>query len=291
MIFFSTLISFYLVNEITSEQPDNIEKLPNIQSVRTIDIYDNYLTYDKHDGLYIYNLKERKETQIVTKNEKFNTPKIFEKKITWLTDDNIYYYNLDTHEKIKITSDDAKPYNYPSIYGNYIVWQDGRHDDDPYDDIQKDEIYIYNINSNEENRISFSLSNKYRPDIFENIIVWQQNNNSNWSMKIFNLKTGKEIEVEGGANPKIWGDRIFYTTEIAIYYYDFLLEKEYKVQGSESIWGTFDVYEDKSIWEASDELYLYDLSKNKLIPIVEQLGSIEDEYEIWVKKPEYEGGS
>jgi beta propeller repeat protein len=59
-----------------------------------------------------------------------------------------------------------------AIYGNYIVWADKRNGQD------KPDIYMYDISTHKETRITTSGSVSY-PAIYKNRIVWLDNRNGN----------------------------------------------------------------------------------------------------------------
>ncbi|MFW3146776.1 MAG: PKD domain-containing protein [Thermoplasmatota archaeon] len=92
------------------------------------------------------------------------------------------------------------------IHEDKVVWCDNRTGD--YD------IYLYDISTENETRITNDTSNQTHPDIFSDRIVWQDYRNGHWDIYLYNLTTGTEVQVTSNgwdqSSPVIYGDTIAY---------------------------------------------------------------------------------
>ncbi|MEN8155453.1 MAG: choice-of-anchor D domain-containing protein [Bacteroidota bacterium] len=87
---------------------------------------------------------------------------------------NVYMYNIATATLTQITTDeDLQQYN-PDIYGNYIVWSDGRNGNQ--------DIYMYDIYREEQVRITDNEEDQQNASIWKNRIVWEDHRNGNWDL-------------------------------------------------------------------------------------------------------------
>ena len=83
------------------------------------------------------------------------------------------------------------------------MWQDDRNGN--WD------IYMYDLSTKKETRITTNTSDSYNPDIYGNIIVWQDNRNGNWDIYTYDLVTRKQMHTTNKYeqfNPAIYGKRI-----------------------------------------------------------------------------------
>lgn len=131
---------------------------------------DNGHSYRPYYYIYLYNLSTHKKTWISTSSG--YGPSIYEDRIVYARNVNpdIYIYNISTSKETQITTSGLT--SHPAIYGDRIVWLDGRSE---YDD----DIYMYNLSTQKEFRITTSGSAERpaifedRPAIFEDRIVWE----------------------------------------------------------------------------------------------------------------------
>ena len=72
----------------------------------------------------------------------------------------------------------------PWIYEDLVVWQDTRNGND--------DIYLYNITSGEERRITTDPSNQRNPRIWGDRIVWEDYRNGNPEIYMYTISTGEE---------------------------------------------------------------------------------------------------
>ena len=151
-----------------------------------------------YDGIYMYDLSTKKETQIVTSWRGIYNPAIYGDRIVWEDSRNddgtgntdIYMYDLSTKQETRITPSyeggEDNPYQLnPAIYGNKIVWEDHRN--------ESWDIYMYNLSTKKETQITTNKSDQQAPVIYGNNIVWQDNRNGNWDIYAYDLVTHQQI--------------------------------------------------------------------------------------------------
>ena len=127
----------------------------------------------------------------------------------------------DFREK-SISSEDKQQLN-PSIYRDLIVWEDYRND--PYGGYTgtgtgNPDIYLYNISSDKKIPVCTQKSGdgtrnsaQQNPDIWKNLVVWEDWRNGNADIYIYDLKDPDQPEngtqltfnAENQQKPRIWG--------------------------------------------------------------------------------------
>ncbi|MEK6963583.1 MAG: MopE-related protein [Nanoarchaeota archaeon] len=115
--------------------------------------------------IFMYNLTSGTETKI-TSQTTATFPNIYENRITWLDYRNhaalpdswdVYLYDLNDHTEKRITTQPTVYFGYtPDIFASYITWADQRNDPNrsPPANINKTDIYIYDLTKNQETKIS-----------------------------------------------------------------------------------------------------------------------------------------
>ena len=172
------------------------------------------------------------EVQQITNDKHAQAPNIYGDTIVWLDsryeapDDHrprpfdVYAYDLKTKSEKRLTSTtSAEGYNRPSISGNLVVWADNRHakperSTHPSNAPEYDnEIYVYNLTTGQEKRITSYPGNDRCPDIDGDKIVWlRQENYIRADVFVYNLETGRESQLSKSRfadfQPSIHEDRI-----------------------------------------------------------------------------------
>ncbi len=285
ILLFAIMLSGCIENEDGNKKQITYDN-HSIAGDNACDIWYEFIVYYGDNGVTFYNLNDNTEIYIA---KKVTFPYVYDKHIIWQDRDEnnkIYLYNILTKDKYCINNKNARPsQENPSLYEDTIVWIDLRHDSDLYDNKTETDIYLFNISTGEERRVTFSLTRKMHPDIYKEKIIWRdcrdyEQPTEHWSTQILDISTNITIEIEGGHSPRIWENNVFYMNNkdgsTRLYVYDLTTAEERKIQESTYL-DSFDVYNDKIVWESSDDIYLYDLSNNKLTTIEKSDG----EYDTW----------
>lgn len=115
---------------------------------------------------------------------------------------NVYTYNLDTGEEKRITSETtAEGYGRLAVSDDLIVWSDNRHAEPVKSRPSNiadynNEIYVYNLVTGEEQRITDYPGNDHYPAVHGNRIAWlRQLDLSKAEIVVYDLNTGIETTV------------------------------------------------------------------------------------------------
>ena len=117
------------------------------------------------------------DTQITTNSGNNESPKIYDDAVVYQSDRNgnwdIYMYNITSKVETQITTNTAIQSN-PEIYGNIIVWQDTRNAvwSSNYNDYYPWNIYMYNLTTHTEQRISRQNEDTFSPAISGNRLAY-----------------------------------------------------------------------------------------------------------------------
>ncbi len=159
----------------------------------------------------------------------------------------------------------------PVLYENKIVWGNG------------DDIFMYNLVTEEETQITTDPSRQINPDIYENIIVWEDYRTGNSSIFTFNLITKEEIQIAQNPsinkkNPKIYGNKIVYRAgdrfelgkiyDSNIFMYDLSTGEETQITNNPLSQYSPDIYKDIIVWSnywnvESGNIFMYNLSSGE----------------------------
>ncbi|MCC4771607.1 PKD domain-containing protein [Methanosarcina sp. DH2] len=253
--------------QITTNKSD--ETKPAIYGDKIVWQSNHNETYTVH----LYNISTSSETPIVSRNNSEFFPTIYDDRVVWRESGKIYLYNLSTSTKTLISN---RLGIYPAIYGDKIVWQG---------ECNGDCIYMYDISSSKQVRITNNKSASYQPAIYENRIVWESRPTVNGSSKIFmyDLSTEKETQIitdeSHQQSPAIYGNRIVWEDyrngNKDIYMYDLSTSKKIQITTSGSAWNPA-IYGDRIVWRdnrndkeyiENSDIYMYDLSTSREIQI------------------------
>lgn len=179
----------------------------------------------------------------------------------------------------------------PAISGDRIVWVDGRNWDTSAED-----IYLYDLLTNMERRITSDPSIQLNPVVSGDMIVWEDWRNYRRDIYLYDLTTDMERRITSDPNeqvsPAIDGDRIVWIDNRhfgdggvynwAIYLYDLAANAESRVTGPDAIPFFSDlpsnkpvhISGDRIVWSdtrnfqlgqetiSAEDIYLYELSSN-----------------------------
>ncbi|RXA19991.1 PKD domain-containing protein [Methanosarcina sp. MSH10X1] len=238
-----------------------------------------------HYNIYIYDLSTSRETQIPANISYYDYetwPAIYGDRIVWkeyrnnngrVESSGIHVYNLSTSKETPIINS-INVYD-PDIYGDRIVWTDTRN--------ENGDIYMYNLSTGRETRITTNESNQDDPVIYDDKIVWHDWRNGNKTSSkndiyMYNLSTSTETQITTSgfaSNPKIHGDRLVYLNGSHIYMYNLSTAKETRITTCESIKSSPSIYGDRIVWTddrnrngwGNPDIYMYDLSTHAETPI------------------------
>ena len=158
---------------------------------------------------------------------------------------------------------------HPSIWGQLIVWDDER------DDVSNREIYMWNISSGDEIRITNQSADQRNPDIYENRIVYQDNRSGDMDIYIWDVSTNTETQITydpaDQGFPSIYGDVIIWIDTRKgnndIYMYDLRTEQTSPVILDPSDQLGARIYQDRIVWfddrSGDYDIYLYNLTTAK----------------------------
>ncbi len=180
------------------------------------DIYDNNIVWRTVSAVYLYNISTGQETRITTNTvDQIDPPSIYDNKIVWggWTNNNadIYMYDLSTGQETQITSNTSDQIS-PVIYDNKIVWEDFSNSNctrwSSIGECNLD-IYMYDLSTGQETRITTNATLQWRPDIYDNKIVWEDWRNGNadiYMATIYNDTTPPLINFSiNDTSPKVNG--------------------------------------------------------------------------------------
>jgi len=276
--------------------------------------------YNKN--IYMYNISSGIETQITNHRLYQGDPDIYGNIIVWedyryvdynlpvgwgTENTSIFMYDISTGIETQVTN--AEYYQAkPKIYGDIIVWEDHRNWIEVGGGWERNsvpDIYMYNISSGIETRVTPDTIGKYEtdPEIYKNIIIWENYFPRSFSpdgithedVYIYNLSSGVITKItrdEGikyylGRGPSIYENIIIYNGHEGVqgkagadlFMYD--MSSGIKTQITNTDYYDFPGYveKDKIAWYNSKlgnyNIQLYDLSAKKELEITcDQKGSL-----------------
>jgi beta propeller repeat protein len=128
------------------------------------------------------------EIRITANPSKQSQPAIHKNIIVWTDERNgnadIYMYDTLTGIEQAVTTNNSGQY-YPKVFGDNVVWEDAR-------DGVEGEIYLANLKTKVEKRITYSTYSQRLPSIYENYIAYQERISGNVDIILYNLLNNKE---------------------------------------------------------------------------------------------------
>jgi beta propeller repeat protein len=233
-------------------------------------IYEDKIVYidnrSGNDDVYLYNLTTMVETPICTDPAIQLSPAIYDDKIVWMDYRNgfytdVYMYDLSTSTEIPIAihSSHWQPSfsggGYVSIHEDRIVWMDYRNGNA--------DIYMYDLSTSTETQITTNSRDQGFPDIYGDVIVWQDNRNSPTPLDpdtetediyMYNIVTGIESAVSTAPDrletqPAIYDDKIVWCKSWDIYMYDVSAGTETVITTDPGFDSLPDIQGHKIVWE------------------------------------------
>jgi len=183
--------------------------------------------------VFLLDLKTGEVQQLTTEEHAQVYPRIYGDTVVWLDNRyeegyhnprryDVYAYDLNTGEERRLTSGTSAEGSDLSIGGNLVVWTDNRHADPEvkiHGESEPDynnEIYVYDLTTNQEKRVTTYPGNDRYPDISGNNIVWlRQEDYIRADVFVYNVETSQETQVSHSSyadfHPSIHGNRIVWT--------------------------------------------------------------------------------
>ena len=183
-------------NEIILRDTEHKFKGPIASEIpKVIFGYDDFI-------ISMFNLTSQKEEYFEITNKPFygsttrSSLSSYKNKIVWSGIDSsglygIYMFDILTGEEKEISKGDFLMRN-PSIYKDFILWEDSRNGE---------RIYIYNLLTEKEMPLTIYPSVQMNPEIYENKIVWQDKRNGNSDVYMYKIKSqcsdGIDNDIDG----------------------------------------------------------------------------------------------
>jgi Tol biopolymer transport system component len=182
--------------------------------------------------VFLLELQTSKVQQLTTEEHAQVNPRIFEDTVVWLDARNVegyynpqrydvYAYDVKTKTEKRLTSASTAEGRDLSINGNLVVWTDDRHADPPMDIHAgnepgfNNEIYAYDLSTNQEKRITIYPGNDRYPVIDGENIIWLRQLHQDYikaDVFLYKTVTGKEMQVSTGNYaayyPTVNGNRV-----------------------------------------------------------------------------------
>lgn len=151
------------------------------------------------DVIYGYRLSTGEEFQVCPNLFSLfefgqNNPAIYGDTVVWTEglENVLYAYNMSTGEKTRIGTADMDECSLPgrvvyvgsetiAIYGDIVVWVDCRNDNE--------DIYGYNLSTDEEFQITTDLHYQIAPSIYGDVVVWADERHGNWDIFGYDLSS------------------------------------------------------------------------------------------------------
>ena len=186
-----------------------------------------------------------------------------------------HLYNISSNSTVEFIADPPDDYSRTRISGNKIVYADKRGNNL--------DIYLFNLVSNIEQRITTDSADQETPAIFGNNIVYSDRRNGNYDIYLYDLSTNTEKQITtdlGEQNyPQISGNKIVWLDSRygnpAVFSYDLATNQEIQLAHNTSPlqqWPPV-ISGDKVAWFDNRygyfDIILYDLTANieTLIPL------------------------
>ncbi|WP_440944868.1 PKD domain-containing protein [Methanosarcina sp. T3] len=240
------------------------------------DIYGDRVVWSSNGSIHLFDINSRTDTELNSSSA--SHPAVHGDKVVWLDNStenpNLCIYNISTGEKFLITENVTGDSNYrtgskPAIYGNIIVWQNFV--DNENQDQRAYNVYMYNLSSLIQTKISNYGCLYGRPDIYEDRIVWVNDSGVSGDggpIWMYNISTGNKTEIEAdySYDCAIYGDRLVSNKYTFGYFVSVYNLSTNEVSGAKFPSEEFDpdIYMDRVVWRGesncTSNIYMYDMS-------------------------------
>ena len=165
-------------------------------------------------------------------------------------DSDIKLYNMKTNAVTNVSVHAGSLQWRPRIWGNRIVWLDGRNGHDW-------DIWWYDIAAKREYQLTTGATDDMWPEISGDRVVWQKwNGAAKYDIYMYDFKTRRTTQITtNGAdqiNPRISGNRIIWRDQRIgnwdIYWYDIAEKREYPLTNGTDNEVDADVSGTKATW-------------------------------------------
>jgi len=161
--------------------------------------------------VFLLDLKTGEVQQITADEHAQTEPRIYGDIIVWLDTRHeaqnryphyydVYAYDLNTNQERRLTSTNSIMEQSLGISGNFVVWSDSRYasltSEGDYRQHDNNEIYVYNLTTDQEKRITTYPGNDCHPVIEDGRIVWLRE----WEAReadifLHDMKDSREIKI------------------------------------------------------------------------------------------------
>ncbi len=180
--------------------------------------------------VFLLDLNTGEVQQLTTEEHAQVYPRIYGDTVVWLDSRyeegyhnprryDVYAYDLNTGEERRLTSVTTVDGMDLAVSGNLVAWTDNRHADPEVtihgesEPEYNNEIYVYDLTTSQEKRITTYPGNDRHPDISGSNIVWlRQEDYIRADVFVYNMETSQETQVSHSSyadfRPSIDGDRM-----------------------------------------------------------------------------------
>ena len=200
--------------------------------------------------VWAYDLTTQSEMPIATGSGTQYTAAVSEEgdAVIYYDDGEIRRYHIQNGAN-SLISDTGDDY-FPSASGNIVVWTDIRNGNE--------DIYAYNMITEEEFPISTDLADQKSARISGNYIVWGDYR----GVMVYDLTTDTELTIAAGGQPDISGNLVVYSRDGDIYGCDIITEDEFvicaasglqrdpRISGNHVAWNDYRTHDSDAIYGA-----------------------------------------
>jgi len=224
------------------------------------------VVWQRGNNIYMRSVSASATTQI-TDAGSASVPEISGNRLVYMDHRNatfgqqVFVYNLLTRTEARINPHDVNNEYFPDVDGDHIVWSDPRNGNE--------DVFLYDLSTGVETRITTDGANQDHPRVSGSRIVWQDDRNGCCDIYMYDLASGSETRITGSPTARregelaIDGDRIVWSDirngDDDIYMYDTTTGAETRitdsprdelhpdVSGSRIVWqdyrnGNWDIY-------------------------------------------------